>query len=113
MCFSVPMMFELIHFDFSRIVLLAEVSAKWIHFDYLSLTSFDFCNSLIAACSQASSNYCSPHIREHSVNTGQPLKVRLQNNRRVFASCSQKLFAALHFFRKGIIIIIPNPDPHN
>ena len=50
--FSVPMMFELIPFDCSRIVLLAEVSAKWINFDYLSLTSFDFCKSLIAACSQ-------------------------------------------------------------
>ena len=24
-------------------VLLAEVSVKWINFDYLSLTSFDFC----------------------------------------------------------------------
>ena len=33
-------------------VLLAEVSAKWINFHYLSLTSFDFCKSLIAACSQ-------------------------------------------------------------
>ena len=43
MCFSVPMMFELIPFDTSRMVLLAEVSAKWINFDYLSLTSFDFC----------------------------------------------------------------------
>ena len=42
MCFSVPMMFELIPFDCSRMVLLAEVSAKWINFDYLSLTSFDF-----------------------------------------------------------------------
>ena len=52
MCFSVPMMFELIPFDCSRMVLLAEVSAKWINFDYLSLTSFDFCKSLIAACSQ-------------------------------------------------------------
>ena len=43
MCFSVPMMFELIPFDCSRMVLLAEVSAKWINFDYLklSLTSFD------------------------------------------------------------------------
>ena len=37
-------------------VLLAEVSAKWINFDYLSLTSFDFCKSLIAACSQDSHN---------------------------------------------------------
>ena len=63
MCFSVPMMFELITFDCSRMVLLAEVSAKWINFDYLSLTSFDFCKSLIAACSQDSRNYCSPHIR--------------------------------------------------
>ena len=61
MCFSVPMMFELIPFDCSRIVLLAEVSAKWIIFDYLSLTSFDFCKSLIAACSQDICNYCSPH----------------------------------------------------
>ena len=63
MCFSVPMMFELIPFDCSRMVLLAEVSAKWINFDYLSLTSFDFCKSLIAACSQDSRNYCSPNIR--------------------------------------------------
>ena len=52
MCFSVPMMFELIPFDCSRMVLLAKVSAKWINFDYLSLTSFDFCKSLIALCSQ-------------------------------------------------------------
>ena len=59
MCFSVPMMFKSILFDCSRMVLLAEVSAKWINFDYLSLTSFDFCKSLIAACSQNSS----PHIR--------------------------------------------------
>ena len=42
-------------------VLLVEVSAKWINFDYLSLTSFDFCKSLIAACSQDIRNYCSPH----------------------------------------------------
>ena len=61
MCFSVPMMFELIPFDSSQIVLLAEVSAKWINFDYLILTSFDFCKSLI--CLQKSRNYCSPHIR--------------------------------------------------
>ena len=45
MCFSVPIMFELITFDCSRMVLLAEVSAKWINFNYLSLTSFDFCKS--------------------------------------------------------------------
>ena len=51
-------MFELIPFDCSPMVLLAEVSAKWINFDYLSLTSFDFCKSLIAACSQDSRNYC-------------------------------------------------------
>ena len=57
------MMFELIPFDCSRMVLLAEVSEKWINFDYLSLTSFDFCKSLIAACLQDSHNYCSPHIR--------------------------------------------------
>ena len=44
-------------------VLLAEVSAKWIIFDYLSLTSFDFCKSLIAACSQDIRNYCSLHNR--------------------------------------------------
>ena len=37
MCFSIPLMFELIPFDCSRMVLLAEVSAKWINFDYLSL----------------------------------------------------------------------------
>ena len=43
MCFSVSMMLGLIPFDCSRMVLLAEVSAKWINFDYLSLTSFDFC----------------------------------------------------------------------
>ena len=61
MCFSVPMMFELISFDCSRMMLLAEVSAKWKNFDYLSLTSFDFCKSLIAACSQDIRNYCSPH----------------------------------------------------
>ena len=42
MCFSFPMMFELIPFDCSRMVLLGEASAKWINFDYLSLTSFDF-----------------------------------------------------------------------
>ena len=52
MCFSVLMMF-----DCSRMVLLAEVSAKRINFDYLSLTSFDFCKSLIAACSQDIRNY--------------------------------------------------------
>ena len=63
MCFSVPMMFELIPFDCSRMMLLAEVSAKYTNFDYLSLTSFDFCKSLIAACSPNSRNYCSPHIR--------------------------------------------------
>ena len=63
MCFSVPMMFELIPFDCSRMVLLAEVSAKWINFDYFSLTSFDFCKSLIAACSQDIHYYCSPHNR--------------------------------------------------
>ena len=66
MCFSVPMMFELIPFDCSRMVLLAEASAKWINFDYLSLTSFDFCKkiifgSLIAACWQDICNYCLPH----------------------------------------------------
>ena len=63
MCFSVPMMFELIPFDCSRMVLLVEVSysAKWINFDYLSLTSFDVCKSLIAACSWDIGNYCSPH----------------------------------------------------
>ena len=61
MCFSVPMMFELLPFDCSRMVLHAEVSAKSINFDYLSLTSFDFCKSLIAACSQDIRNYCSPH----------------------------------------------------
>ena len=60
MCFSVPM-FELIPFVCSRMVLLAEVSAKWINFDNLSLTSFDFCKSFIAACSQDIRNYCSPH----------------------------------------------------
>ena len=63
MCFSVPMMFEMIPFDCSRIVLLADVSAKWINFDYLSLTSFGFCKLLIAACSQDICNYCSPHNR--------------------------------------------------
>ena len=63
MCFSVPMMFELIPFNCSRMVLLAEVSAKWINFDYLSLTNFDFCKSLIAACSQDSCNYCSHYFR--------------------------------------------------
>ena len=56
MCFSVPMMFELI-----PLIVLAEVSAKWINFDYLIFTSFDFCKSLIAACSQDIRNYCSPH----------------------------------------------------
>ena len=56
MCFSVFMMF-----DCSRMVLLAEVSVKWIYFDYLTLASFDFCKSLIAACSQDIRNYCSPH----------------------------------------------------
>ena len=67
MCFSVPMMYELIPCDCSRMVLLADVSAKWINFDYLSLTSFDFCkknkktSELIAACSQDICNYCSPH----------------------------------------------------
>ena len=63
MCFSVPMMFKLIQFDCSRMVLLAEVSAKWINFDYLSLPSFDVCKSLTAACSQDICNYCSPHNR--------------------------------------------------
>ena len=43
-------------------VLLAEVSAKWINFNYMSLTSFDFCKSLIAACSQDIRNYCSPQF---------------------------------------------------
>ena len=61
MCFFVPYDFELIPFDCSRMVLLAEVSEKWINFDYLSLTSFDFCKSLIAACSQDMCNYCLPH----------------------------------------------------
>ena len=60
---SVPMMFELIPFDCSQMVLLAEVSEKWINFDYLSLSSFDFCKSLIAACSQDIHNYCSPYNR--------------------------------------------------
>ena len=60
---SVSMMFELIPFDYSRMVLRAEVSAKWINFDYLISTSFDFCKSLIAACSQDIRNYCSPHNR--------------------------------------------------
>ena len=54
MCFSVPKMFEFIPFDCSRMVLLAKVSAIWINFDYLILTSFDFFKSLIAACSQDS-----------------------------------------------------------
>ena len=70
MCFSVPMMFEFIPFDCSRMVLLAKwinfdyLSSKWINFDYLSLTlSFDFCKSLIAACSQDIGNYCSTHNR--------------------------------------------------
>ena len=67
MCFSVPMMFELIPFDCSPMVLLAEASAKWINFDYLSLTSFDFSKnivfvSLLVACSRDIRNYCSPHI---------------------------------------------------
>ena len=44
MCFSVPLMFELITFDCSRMVLLAEVSAKWINFDFLSLTALTFVN---------------------------------------------------------------------
>ena len=63
MCFSVPMMFELIPFDRSRIVLLAEVSSFWINFDCLSLTSFDFRKSLIVVCLQDICNYmyCSPH----------------------------------------------------
>ena len=43
-CFSVPMMFELIPLDCSRMVLLAEVSAKWINFDYLSLKALTFVN---------------------------------------------------------------------
>ena len=57
------MMFELIPFDCSRMVLLAEVSAKWINVDYLSLPSFDFCKSLIVACLQDIRNYCSTHNR--------------------------------------------------
>ena len=62
MCFSVPMMFELIPLIVLEwCCLLLEVSAKWINFDYLSLTSFDFCKSLTAACSQDSRNYCLPH----------------------------------------------------
>ena len=44
MSFSVPMMFELIPFDCSSMVLLAEVSAKWIIFDYLSLQALTFVN---------------------------------------------------------------------
>ena len=62
MCFSVPMMFELIPFNCSRMALLAEVSAKWINFDYLSLTSFDFCKSLIAACSHTGKNNGNPDL---------------------------------------------------
>ena len=53
----------MIPFDCSGTVLLVEVSAKWINFDCLSLTSFDFCKSLNAACLQDGCNYCSPHIR--------------------------------------------------
>ena len=34
--FPVPLMFVLIPLDCSRMVLLAEVSAKWTNFDYLS-----------------------------------------------------------------------------
>ena len=54
-------MFELIPFDCSLMVLLAEFSAKCINFDYMSLTSFDFCKPLIAACSQDIRNYFLPH----------------------------------------------------
>ena len=61
MCFSVPMMFDLIPFDCTQMMFLAEVSAKWIKFVFLSLTRFDFCKSLIAACSQDIRNYCSTH----------------------------------------------------
>ena len=46
LCFSIPITFELIPIDCSRTVLLAEVSAKWINFDYLGLTSFDFCKKI-------------------------------------------------------------------
>ena len=63
MCFTVSMMFELIPFDCSRMVLLVEVSAKWINFDHLILTSFDFYKSVIAACSKDICDYCSPHNR--------------------------------------------------
>ena len=150
-------MFELIPFDCSRMVLLAEVSAKWINFGFLSLTSFDFCKSLIAVVRRIvtiivphiftayliyilkcmfiiySQNVCGifaaylicclesclPHIRrlltqsirrrpnlhvksEHLANILRILtshiRLCLPNNRRVFASCSQKLFAAVHFF---------------
>ena len=44
MCFSVPMMFELIPFDCSRMVLLSEVSAKWINFDYSVQQALTFVN---------------------------------------------------------------------
>ena len=44
-------------------VLLAEVSAKWINFDNLSLTSIDFCKSLIAACSQDIRNYLITYLK--------------------------------------------------
>ena len=30
-------------------------------YEYLSLTNFVFCKSMIAACSQDIGNYCSPH----------------------------------------------------
>ena len=67
MCFSVPKMLELIPFDCSRMVLLAEASTKWINLDYLSLTHFDFSKkinfgSLLVACLRDIRSYCSLHI---------------------------------------------------
>ena len=49
------------------------------------------------------------HVKsEHLANIPQILvshiRLCLPSNRRVFASCSQKLFAAVHFFRKGVSI---------
>ena len=48
MCVSVPMMFDLIPFEWSQMVLLAEVRAKQINFDYMSLTSFDYCKKSLS-----------------------------------------------------------------
>ena len=53
------------------------------------------------------------HVKsEHLANIPQILvshiRLCLPNNRRVFASCSQKLFATVHFFPKGFLKLVHN-----